>query len=100
MSMCGRCGEHRSRCICGEVPEKYIEFPSHGLTYCREEYGVYEYSTYESSSVLAGQQKRTFIMSYPTLEQAQHSHPDATVVDGSLYAGPPNVSHLPDEGDL
>ena len=98
--MCHRCGEHRSRCICGDVAEKYIECPSVGQTYHHKEYGVYEYSTYPLGSVLEGRERRTFIGSYPTLEQAKHSHPDAIVIKGSRYIGPIDLSHLPDGPDL
>jgi hypothetical protein len=93
----GDCDE--SNCVyCGEIPEKFIEFPSLGKTYCRQEYGVYEYDTFPESSVLAGHQRRRFVGSYPTLEQAQRSHPDALPVDGSLYQDI-DLSHLPDHGD-
>lgn len=75
-----------------------IEYPSHGATYTRNEYGVYGYGRYPRHSVLAGQTRRTFLDSFKTLEEAQAAYPQAKVVRGSGYA-PPNLSHLPDDGD-
>lgn len=54
-----------------------IEFPSAGATYSTERYGVYKYDVYPESSVLAGQERRTFKGEYDTLEEAQHEHPEA-----------------------
>lgn len=80
------------------VPRKSIEYPSRGTTYCRPEYGVYEYSAYPRHSVLAGQQRRVFVDSFPTLEAAQAAHPDAK--KSSSQFQPPNLSHLPDGPDI
>jgi hypothetical protein len=38
--------------------DRRIEFPSQGDTYCRDEYGVYEYGTYGRSSVNSGSELR------------------------------------------
>jgi hypothetical protein len=54
-----------------------IEFPSAGATYNRPEYGVYAYGVYERSSVLAGQEKRSFLGSFATLEEARAAFPGA-----------------------
>lgn len=80
-------------------PLKVIEFPSRGQTYCRTEYGVYEYDTYPEWSVLAGQERRRFIGAYPTREQAQRSHPDAEWTGSGSHYAPPDLSHLPDDAD-
>jgi hypothetical protein len=52
-------------------PDVRIEYPSRGATYCRERYGIYEYSAYPRHSVLAGQQCRRFVSDAATLEEAQ-----------------------------
>jgi hypothetical protein len=57
--------------------ELVIEYPCSGATYYREEYGVYRYGTYERSSVLAGQQKRSFVDSFETLAEARENYPQA-----------------------
>jgi hypothetical protein len=54
-----------------------IEYPASGETYSHDEYGVYRYSTYEEGSVLAGQEKRTFLDGFETLEEAQAAYPEA-----------------------
>ena len=56
---------------------RVIEYPSAGATYSHDEYGVYEYGEYEPWSVLAGQEKRSFLDSFPTLKAAQAAYPDA-----------------------
>lgn len=55
-----------------------IEYPSAGATYSRDEYGVYKYDEYPESSVLAGQERRTFLDSFSTLAEAKAAYPDAT----------------------
>lgn len=75
-----------------------IEYPSQGATYCHERYGVYEYGTYQRSSVLAGQTRRSFLGSYATLGEARIAYPSATYTPGSGYAAP-DLSHLPDDAD-
>lgn len=62
-----------------------IEYPSAGATYSRDEYGVYEYDTYPETSVLAGQERRRFLDSFPTLAEARAAYPDAEYTDGSGY---------------
>ena len=75
-----------------------IEFPSRGATYNRQVYGVYAYDTYPRTSVLAGQQRRTFINSYETLAEARVAHPDAK--ESGCGFQPPDLSHLPDGPDI
>jgi hypothetical protein len=79
-------------------PDVRIEYPCAGATYHLAEYGVYEYGVYERSSVLAGQTKRVFLDSFPTLAEAQAAYPGAVSVAGCGYA-PPSLHHLPDSGD-
>ena len=74
-----------------------IEYPSRGATYHNDAYGVYEYSTYPRSSVLADQSRRVFLDCFDTLEEAQKEYPDAQVTS-SCYQ-PPYLNHLPDDGD-
>jgi hypothetical protein len=81
-------------------PEVRIEYPSRGATYFHEVYGVYKYDTYPMSSVLGGQQRRTFLDQFDTLEEAKAKYPDAKE-SGSCYVPPP-VMHRPswfDESD-
>lgn len=54
-----------------------IEFPCIGATYAHEDYGVYRYDEFPRYSVLAGQQRRTFLASFSTLSEAQHAYPQA-----------------------
>jgi hypothetical protein len=75
-----------------------IEYPSRGATYCEEEYGVYQYGRFGPGSVLAGQQKRTFLDSFPTLEEAVAAYPEAQVTEGCGYQAP-CLAHLPDDTD-
>jgi hypothetical protein len=56
-----------------------IESPSEGATYSRDEYGVYQYSTYPRSSVLAGQERRVFLASFKTFAAARSAYPEAEV---------------------
>ena len=78
-------------------PDVRIESPSRGATYASEEFGVYEYSVYPRSSVLSGQQRRIFLDSFDTLEEAQKAYPHAKV-SGCGYQAP-YLNHLPDDGD-
>ncbi len=57
--------------------DRRLEFPSRGATYDRDEYGVSEYTEFPSSSVLAGQQRRQFLASFATLDEARAAYPDA-----------------------
>ncbi len=79
-------------------PDVRIEYPSQGQTYSRDCHGVYSYDTFPRSSVLAGQQRRSFRFS-GTLEECQDycrkqygSCPET--VSGCGYV-PAYVSHLP-----
>ena len=74
-----------------------IEYPSRGATYNRPVFGVYEYSTYERSSVLAGQMKRVFLDSFDPFEEAREQDPHADLT-GCNYA-PPYLGHLPADDD-
>ena len=74
-----------------------IEYPSAGATYDRPEYGVYQYGVYPQSSVLAGQTRRQFLDSFPTLEEAKAAYPDAEA--SSCGYQPPYLGHLPDDED-
>lgn len=80
------------------MKEIRIEFPSKGATYCKNKYGVYEYSTYPRDSVLAGQERRRFLGQFDTLEEAQSAYPGADI-SGCGYQ-PPYLGHLPEDGDL
>lgn len=75
-------------------PEIFIEYPSRGATYADACYGVYEYSTYPRSSVLAGQRRRVFLDSFETLAEATAAYPNADT-SGCQYT-PPCLNHLPD----
>ena len=59
------------------MPYKSIEYPMSGATYSHNEYGVYDYGEYEPWSVLAGQERRSLLGSFPTLEEARTAYPDA-----------------------
>lgn len=67
------------------TPYETIEFPATGATYERPEYGVYRYSEYPRGSVLEGQEKRSALGSYETLEEAQRLHPAARYEGGSGF---------------
>lgn len=55
-------------------------------------------STYEDSSVLAGQDKVVFLDNYETVEDAQKEYPEADYTHPLLE--PQNTfDHLPDNGD-
>lgn len=43
---------------------------------------VYEYGTYEPTSILAGKERKTFVDSFHTVEEAQAKYPDASVGEG------------------
>lgn len=79
-----------------ETAHQQIEFPMRGETYAREQYGVYEYDTHPASTLLAGQQRRTFLDSFETLDEAKNAYPEATFVEGSGYRAPV-LHHLPDD---
>ena len=69
-----------------------IEFPATGAEYSYDEYGVYRYSEYPRGSVLEGQERRSALGRYKTLEEAKANHPDAEWQgEGSQYREP----HIP-----
>lgn len=72
-----------------------IEYPSAGATYSTNKYGVYRYDEYPESSVLSGQERRTFLDQFDTLEEAQAAYPQASLC-GCGYR-PPFLGHLPDD---
>lgn len=79
-------------------PTVRIEFPSRGQTYRRNEYGIYRYDEYPVGSVLEGQQRRTFLGSYSTLEEAMKAHPEADYQgEGVCGFQLPYLDHLPDD---
>lgn len=94
---------HRRAPVRPRKPQVQIEYPSRGETYCRDEYGVYEYSEYPQSSVLAGQERRRFLDSFPTLEEARTFAKGLGVkVEVAIGTGyrTPSLNHLPDGADL
>lgn len=75
-------------------PYTVIEYPATGETYSYNEYGVYRYSEYPRGSVLEGQERRSALGRYKTLEEAKREHPDAEWAgeeSGSQYREP----HIP-----
>jgi len=79
--------------------DKRIEYPSVGQTYVHMEYGVYKYDEYPSYSVLAGEERRSFLGSYPTLAEAQAAHPDAVWNDNGSHYVEHNLNHLSAGGE-
>jgi hypothetical protein len=79
--------------------DQTIEPGGRGLTYQNHDgFSVYQHGVYPRQSVLAGQHQRIFVAHYATLAEAQAAHPDARVIPGTTFT-PPNLSHLPDDGD-
>lgn len=76
-----------------------IEFPSRGATYYNEYYGVYKYDVWPSSSVLAGQERRTFIKDFNSIEEAKAEFPDAEVIGHSCYQHVSMFSVAPSDFD-
>jgi len=74
-----------------------IEFPMAGTTYRKDAWGAYEYDEYPEWSVLAGQQRRSFLGEFSTLKEALEAFPEARVCR-SGYAEP-DLSGLPDGPD-
>jgi len=66
-----------------------------GATYANSRFTVYAHDRYPRHSVLAGQDRRTFLDSFTTVDEAKTVYPDAVVITGSTYA-PPYLGHLPD----
>jgi len=78
---------------------KVIEQASRGATYQHDEntFTVYELGVYPRSSVLAGQQSRTFLDSFNSLAEAQKVYPDAEFTPGQSSYREPYLGHLPDD---
>lgn len=74
-----------------------IEYPSAGLTYSHDEYGVYKYGTY-ATGVLRGRESRTFLDSFATLEAAQEQYPTADITSCQFVET--NLDFLPGDDDL
>jgi len=74
-----------------------IEQGSRGATYQNgmDTFTVYEIGVYPRSSVLAGQQRRSWLDEFDSLEAAQEAYPDARL-SGSTYREP-SLDHLPDD---
>jgi hypothetical protein len=81
------------------APTRRIEFPSVHNTFTEQEYGVFEYSEYPRSSVLAGQERRAWLSGFATLAEAQAAYPDATATGTGPQFAPVDLSHLPDDDD-
>ena len=59
---------------------------------------IYAWSKYENSSVLAGQNKKTYIEEFDSVELALKSFPNAIVLEGIAETGN-TFGHLPDTPD-
>ena len=59
------------------------------------EVSVYGWGVYERSSVLAGQQRKSFVDGYPTVAEALVAYPGADVHGGVVSANN-TFTHLPD----
>ena len=59
---------------------------------------VYAWGKYESSSVLAGQNKKTYIEEFDSAELALKAFPNALALEGIADAGN-TFGHLPDAPD-
>ena len=71
-----------------------------GATYASGRWTVYAHDRYPRSSVLAGQDRRTFVDSYDSLDLAKAAWPKAEVLEGSTYRDIDAMTrHLPDDGD-
>jgi hypothetical protein len=77
----GQAGRNRGRAVSAprRGPEQVIEFPATGLTYTRDEFGVYEYGRYPRGSVLAGRERRVYLDAFRDLESAIRCFPKAIV---------------------
>jgi hypothetical protein len=64
----------------------------------RHGFSVYGWDIYPSNSVLAGQNRKSYIESFPTEEEARAAYP--TAQEGTGKRDPGNTySHLPGEDD-
>tara|TARA_R110002020_G_scaffold407051_1_gene617154 strand:+ start:120 stop:395 length:276 start_codon:yes stop_codon:yes gene_type:complete len=59
-------------------------------------FSVFGWGTYERSSVLAGQQRKTMVDDFDTVAEAVNAYPKADVMDGRVAPAPVSVMHLPD----
>jgi hypothetical protein len=57
-------------------------------------YTVCELTTYEASSVLAGQEKKQFVDEFDSLDSAKAEYPNAQVIEGRYIPGN-NMSDIP-----
>ena len=62
-------------------------------------FSVYEWGIYERSSVLAGQQRKSFRADFETVVEAVAAYPNADVSDWRIDAGN-TAQHLPDGPDI
>tara|TARA_Y100000034_G_scaffold99318_1_gene121950 strand:- start:415 stop:690 length:276 start_codon:yes stop_codon:yes gene_type:complete len=60
------------------------------------EFSVYEWGVYEQGSVLAGQQRKSFVADFATVDEALKTYPKADVMGGRVAPAPVSVMHLPD----
>jgi hypothetical protein len=79
------------------MPDIRIEYPSQGQTYCRNVFGVYEYSRH-NTGVLRGRQRRVFLDSFDTLAEAQAAFPKADATHCPGYVED-QMLDLPGEDD-
>jgi hypothetical protein len=64
-----------------------------------EAFIVHGWGTYEESSVLAGQAKKSFLDSFDTIAKVNEHYPSAT--GSNKYMEPTiSVNHLPEYGDI
>ena len=87
----------------GLGPKHYTIELGRGETYRNGRWTVYGHDRYPSTSVLAGQDRRTWVQDYDSLELAQAAYPHAQTLDapGATTWRPIReiVAHLPDEPD-
>lgn len=69
-----------------------------GVIHGKQQYAVYGWSIYPTSSVLAGQNCKVFIEWFDSEEEARIAYPNAVEGIGFRDAGN-TYSHLPDEND-
>lgn len=48
-------------------------------------FGIYEYSTYPDTTVVAGRECRTFVDAFDTLAEAESAYPEAIVTDSARW---------------
>lgn len=78
-----------------KTEHKYYTISAPDPRYTSNGWTVYGWGTYPRSSVLAGQPRKCFIISYDTLELAQAAFPKAN--QSSKWTEPSvSLAHLPD----